>query len=101
MAAAEACRLLALMMLFGCCCCRHTQRTGSTVLRDRLLEVKGFAVLCLPYWDIEQQKQAGGKAMLAWMEGLLVKAAATPPPRSSSGDSSSGRVDLEAYRSTL
>lgn len=46
------------------------------MLRDRLLGVKGFSVLCLAYWDIQTQKQAGDKAMLAWMEGLLVKAAA-------------------------
>lgn len=80
------------------CCCRHTQRTGSTVLRDRLLGVKGFSVLCLAYWDIQTQKQAGDKAMLAWMEGLLVEAAAAPP-RSSGRQQR--RVDLEAYCSTM
>lgn len=83
------------LFLFVAVPCSRNTRTGSTVLRDRLLEVKGFAVLPLPYWEIQQQRDAGVKARLHWLEKLLRQAAATAP-RSKAGAPS--RVNLASYR---
>lgn len=71
--------------------CSRSVRTGSTVLRDRLLEVKGFSVLSIPYWEWQAQKQ---EDLLQWLERRLVQAAASPP-RGKPGAAS--RVDLASY----
>lgn len=60
---------------FPCCCvcaCRQSRRTGSTVLRDRLLEVSGFSVLPLAYWEWRQRPD---DARTSWLEQKLVEAA--------------------------
>lgn len=46
------------------------------MLRDRLLQVKGFSVLPLPYWELRSKKAAGPDVMLPWLQQLLVEAAA-------------------------
>lgn len=93
--------LLSAMTCVGfalCGRCSRTTRTGSTVLRDRLLGVNGFAVLPLPYWEIPEQV-AAGKAGRLWLEKRLRQAAATPPRGKAGAPSRVNlKVNLASYR---
>jgi hypothetical protein len=48
------------------------------VLRDRLLEISGFAVLPLSYKELEGRR-GGTEADMRWLEEQLVQAAMRPP----------------------